>query len=216
MAGQVAEELRRGLASQTYHDDYWDEECRRYWYIDHDAEAGRVYAQDWQDDVVCAFGYVMNGDHAVIDFASYKRQKVQFVDFDEGETTLAMFSDGREAMNEVFSRKLEKATAEMAELRKFHDEAVAEKRKADLAGVFASFTDLNGNESFEALKGNCDGLSIDEVNEKCFAIRGRTMKMSFSANPSEQPVRLPVERFAANTDDNEPYHGIFAKYGFKK
>lgn len=211
MAGQVAEELRRGLASQTYHDDYWDEECRRYWYIDHDAEAGRVYAQDWQDDVVCAFGYVMNGDHAVIDFASYKRQKVQFVDFDEGETTLAMFSDGREAMNEVFSRKLEKATAEMAELRKFHDDTVAAQRKAKLDEVFASFADMNGNESFDELRSNCDDLSVEEITEKCYAIRGRSVKVNFSMN-TPQAVRLPVERKLP--EKNDPYNGVFARYGF--
>lgn len=211
MAGQVAEELRRGLASQTYHDDYWDEECRRYWYIDHDAEAGRVYAQDWKDDVVCAFGYVMNGDHAVIDFASYKRQKVQFVDFDEGETTLAMFSDGREAMNEVFSRKLEKATAEMAELRKFHDDTVAAQRKAKLEEVFASFADMNGNESFEELRSNCDDLSVEEITEKCYAIRGRSVKVNFSMN-TPQAVRLPVERKLP--EKNDPYNGVFARYGF--
>ena len=211
MAGQVAEELRRSLASQTYHDDYWDEECRRYWYIDHDAEAGRVYAQDWQDDVVCAFGYVMNGDHAVIDFASYKRQKVQFVDFDDGEPMTAMFNYANDAMMEVFNKKLEKATAGMAELQKFHDETVAAQRKAKLEEVFASFADMNGNESFEELRSNCDDLSVEEITEKCYAIRGRSVKVNFSMN-TPQAVRLPVERKLP--EKNDPYNGVFARYGF--
>lgn len=217
MAGQLAEELYRALSKETYHDDFWDEDCRRYWYIDHDAEAMKVFANDWRDDVICAFSFSMNGDNVVIDFASYKRQKVQFVDFDEGEQTVAMFSKAREAMKEVFDAKLTKATADMEELRKFHDETVAAQRKVQLDEVFNAFADLAGNESFEALKENCADMSIDDINEKCFAIRGRTMKVNFSANQAAAPsvVRLPVERTPV-ADDDEPYHGIFAKYGFKK
>lgn len=211
MAGQLADELYRALSAETFHDDFWDEDCRRYWYIDHDAEAQRVYAQDWKDDVICAFNYSMNGDKVVVDFASYKRQKVQFVDFDEGETTMAMFGKAHDAMQEVFSKKLEKATADMAELRKFHDETVAAQRKAQLDEVFASFADMNGNESFEELKGNCDALSVEEITEKCYAIRGRSVKVNFSVNQPTS-VRLPVERKLP--EKNDPYNGVFARYGF--
>ena len=211
MAGQLADELYRALSAETFHDDFWDEDCRRYWYIDHDAEAQRVYAQDWRDDVICAFNYSMNGDTVVVDFASYKRQKVQFVDFDEGETTMAMFGKAHDAMQEVFSKKLEKATADMAELKKFHDETVAAQRKAQLDEVFASFADMNGNESFEELKGNCDALSVEEITEKCYAIRGRSVKVNFSVNQPTS-VRLPVERKLP--EKNDPYNGVFARYGF--
>lgn len=211
MAGQLADELYRALAAETFHDDFWDEDCRRYWYIDHDAEAQRVYAQDWKDDVICAFNYSMNGDAVVVDFASYKRQKIQFVDFDEGETTMAMFGKAHEAMQEVFSRKLEKATAGMSELQKFHDETVAAQRKAQLDEVFAAFADMNGNESFEELKANCGEMSVDEVTEKCYAIRGRSVKVNFSVNQPTS-VRLPVERKLP--EKNDPYNGVFAKYGF--
>lgn len=211
MAGQLADELYRALSAETFHDDFWDEDCRRYWYIDHDAEAQRVYAQDWKDDVICAFNYSMNGDKVVVDFASYKRQKVQFVDFDEGETTMAMFGKAHDAMQEVFSKKLEKATADMVELKKFHDETVAAQRKAQLDEVFASFADMNGNESFEELKGNCDALSVEEITEKCYAIRGRSVKVNFSVNQPTS-VRLPVERKLP--EKNDPYNGVFARYGF--
>ena len=217
MAGQVAEELYRALSAETYHDDFWNEDCRRYWYIDCDMDAQKVFAEDWKDDVLCAFNYSMNGDNVVIDFASYKRQKVQFADFDEGEQNVAMFSKAREAMKEVFDVKLSKATADLEELRKFHDETVAAQRKVQIDEVFNAFADLAGNESFEALKENCGELSIDEINEKCFAIRGRTMKVNFSANQAAAPavVRLPVERTTV-VEDDEPYNGVFVKYGFKK
>ena len=212
MAGQLAEELYKALSNETYHDDFWDEDCRRYWYIDHDAETQKVYANDWKDNVICAFGYSMNGDNVVIDFASYKRQKVQFVDFDEGEPAMAMFSHANEAMKEVFNKKLEKATADMAELKKFHDETVAAQRKAQLDEVFAAFADIAGNESFEELKNNCGDMSVDEVTEKCYAIRGRSVKVNFSMNNQQQPVRLPVERKLPVK--NDPYNGVFARYGF--
>ena len=217
MAGQMSEELCRALSAETFHDDFWNEDCRRYWFIDFDAEAQKVFAEDWRDDVLCAFNYSVNGDNVVIDFASYKRQKIQFADFDDGEQSVAMFSKAREAMKEVFDVKLSKATADMAELRKFHDETIAAQRQVQLDEVFGTFADLSGIESFEALKANCDDMSIDEINEKCFAIRGRNMKVNFSANQAAAPavVRLPVERTAV-VEDDEPYHGIFVKYGFKK
>lgn len=211
MAGQLSEELCRALSAETYHDDRWDEDWRRYWYIDHDPEAQMVYAEDAKDCVICGFNYSMNGDNVVVDFASYKRQKVQFVDFDEGEPMTAMFNYANDAMMEVFNKKLEKATAGMAELQKFHDETVAAQRKAKLEEVFASFADMNGNESFEELRSNCDDLSVEEITEKCYAIRGRSVKVNFSMN-TPQAVRLPVERKLP--EKNDPYNGVFARYGF--
>lgn len=217
MAGQLADELYRALSAETYHDAFWDEDCRRYWYIDCDTDNMKVFAEDWKDDVLCAFDFSMNGDHVVIDFASYKRQKIQFADFDEGEQTTAMFGKAREAMKEVFDTKLTKATAGMEELRKFREETLAGQRKAQLDELFSQFADLSGNESFEALKGKCDGMSVEDISEKCFAIRGRLVQVNFSANHAAAPdvVRLPVERKAA-VEDDEPYHGVFIKYGFKK
>lgn len=216
MAGQLRDELRAALCVETFFDPYWEEDCARYWLIDFDQEAQIVYADDWKDCVICGFNYTMNGDHPVIDFASYKRKKVAFVDFDEGEPAGAMFSAAHDQMKAVFEKKIAKATEGYAELKKFHDDTVAAQRKSELDEVFASFADLTGNESFEALKADCGELSVDEVNEKCFAIRGRSMKVTFSANQqAPASVKLPVER-KFNSDDNEPYHGIFAKYGFKK
>ena len=124
---------------------------------------------------------------------------------------MAMFGRTREAMQEVFSRKLEKATEGLAELQKFHDETLAAQRKTALDEVFAEFADMNGNESFEALKSDCGDLTVEEVTEKCYAIRGRSMQVNFSVN---QPVsvRLPVERAIPAKD--EPYNGVFARYGY--
>ena len=58
----------------------------------------------------------------------------------------------------------------------------------------------------------CGGLSVDEVTEKCYAIRGRTMKVNFSANSQPASERLPVELKLPVA--NEPYNGVFGRYGF--
>lgn len=217
MAGQLREELYKALTNaETYFDAYWEVDIPRFWLIDFDSEAQIVYADDWKDCVLCGFNYTMNGDHPVIDFASYKRKKVAFVDFDEGEPAGAMFSIANDGMKAVFEKKFANATKDFEELKKFHDETVASQRKAAMDEVFASFGDLVGNESFEALKANYGDLTVDEVNEKCFAIRGRSMKVTFSANQqAPASVKLPVER-GVKSGEVEPYNGIFAKYGFKK
>lgn len=217
MAGQLREELYKALTNaETYFDAYWEVDIPRFWLIDFDSEAQIVYADDWKDCVLCGFNYTMNGDHPVIDFASYKRKKVAFVDFDDGEPAGAMFSIANDGMKAVFEKKFANATRDFEELKKFHDETVAAQRKAAMDEVFASFGDLVGNESFEALKANYGELTVDEVNEKCFAIRGRSMKVTFSANQqAPASVKLPVER-GVKSGEVEPYNGIFAKYGFKK
>lgn len=186
-AEQFFQELYEALGAEVYSDPIWGD-IRRYWYMDHDYEANEVYVYDMSDDKIYGFTYTRNGDHVVIDFATKKRKKTVFVDFDEGDT--------------VFSVR-----AIVSEFR-----AKFAKRTADEAEVFGKFTDLNGNELFEHLRGNCSDMTIDQIEEKCFAIRGRsTTVANFSMNGSVKAPRIPIENQGAGKAD-EPYGGVFAKY----
>lgn len=186
-AEQFVRELRDALSAEVYTDPIWGD-TRRYWYMDHDYEASEVYVYDVSDDKIYGFMYSRNGDNVVIDFSTKKRKKTVYADFDEGESVFSV----REIISEFRSK--------------------FEKRTADEAEVFSHFADLNGNELFEQLRGDCSEMTIDQIEEKCFAIRGRsTPAIHFSLDTPTKAPRIPIEHPGAGKMD-EPYGGVFAKY----
>ena len=102
--------------------------------------------------------------------------------------------------------------AELDELKSFKagvEAGIAEQERND---VFAQFEDLVGIEAFEALREDCNDMSIADLEEKCFAIRGRNQTaLKFSAQEHGKNPKLPAGNMGKKND--EPYGGIFAKYG---
>lgn len=75
--------------------------------------------------------------------------------------------------------------------------------------VFAQFEDLVGVEAFEALREHGMEYTAEDLEEKCYAIRGRHgMTAKFSLEP--KAPKLVVEKTGISP---EPYGGIFAEYG---
>lgn len=228
---QFRDELLGALCDEKVKTE-WGEMCR-YMYCDYDSDAMEVFCYDMEDWKLYGFHYSMNGDNVVIDFESKKRKKFSIVDFDEGDAELsykAMFDVVVEAsvsakaseLNAEFeatkteleekynaaSDTIKNMNAELEELRQYKQEQLDNKRTADEDAVFAMFADLNGIEAFETLKSNCSELSIDELEDKCFAIRGRNTTYTFSAQKQKSP-RLPVEK---NKMADEPYGGLFVEF----
>ena len=205
---QFLRELTSVLRAEMVYDECWECNVPRYWYIDYDSEASEVYAEDRTDNHLYGMKYAMNGDAIVIDFASKKRKKIMFADFDDGENDgIAVFACADEIVKERFAA-MEK---EMSELREFKRKEIEKQTIAEREAKFAEFEDLNGNEAFIHLKENCDGLTADQIEEKCYAIRGRCATVKFSA-ASTSTVRIPVEN-ATRVGKDEPYGGVFVEYG---
>lgn len=209
-AEQFRTELIRALQQELIYDEYWECEVPRYWYVDYDTDALEVYAEDRKDYNIYGMVFTINGDHVEVDFANAKRKKIAFVDFEgeikEGNT--ALFA----AAEEVAKRQFDVLRNELADLRQFKE--VEDKKRLDEQKneVFSRFSDLIGNKMFDDLKDACAELSIEQIEEKCFAIRGRITPIKFSAEENK-PVRTPVEKGARPKDD-EPYGGVFLEYGF--
>lgn len=197
-------ELGNALKAQVIHKP-WGEECK-YWLEEFDSEKGEAYCRDTEDWLVYKFAYVMDGDKAVIDFESKKRVKAAYVDFVEGEAAEApaMFSYFEEKYQSVITPLQEfEANTKAAE--------AAAKEKAAQDEVFAQFEkDLDGVAAFEELKQNCSGVGVEELEEKCFALKGKYGVFSLE----QKSPRLPVNQTGASEIDNEPYNGLFVKYGF--
>lgn len=205
---QFRSELISVLRSEMIYDDCWECEVPRYWYIDYDLEAGEVYVEDRVDFNLYGIKFTMNGDHVEIDFASATRKKVAFVDFEGESNPSTVFS----MVDEIAKERFAAIKEELEGLRKFKKDEEDKQRSAEREKVFAEFADLNGNELFENLRTESEELTASQIEEKCYAIRGRMASVKFSLDNSK-PVRTPVEHTAQTIPEDEPYGGIFIKYG---
>ena len=210
---QFMSELRKELRTVMMDDPWFEGQYPRYWYTDCDMEAGEVFAYDDMDGNLYGFPYSMEGDKVVINFAAGKRKKIMYADFDEGTTSME-FSLVKDVRTDLRT-KFDAVNETCAELKRFKDETLAEQLRHDQEKVFAMFEDMAGNEQFDALRADCGNMSVEELEEKCYALRGRFGVQKFSAAPAPEALRLPVDQDhgAAEVDPNEPYGGIFVEYG---
>lgn len=227
LAGQLMESICEALSVEKT-ETCWGEESR-YWYVDHDDEKGEVYAYDIKDWNLYGFAYAKNGDNVIVDFASKKRMKFTIVEFDEGDqagAVGAMFAkvcEKYEANDKAWSEKFEKGEAELKELREFkkntEDSAATAAFDRSCDELFAQFADLDGVEGFAALRESRASYTLEELEEKCYALRGRaqTGKFALQSAAAQKAPKLPVERHDVKDESNaDPYGGVFQQYGISE
>lgn len=197
LAGQIAEDLMAALRTEKV-ETPWGEDYR-YWFWDYDAELMEVYCTDCTDWLLYGFSYSMSGDAVTINFESKKRMKLVPVDYVDGNED--RFSLTIKAVSDKYSD-------ELTALKEFklgvEQEALNEKRNE----VLDMFSDLNGIEAFEAVKENVADYTPDDLEEKCYAIRGRygaPAKFSFEQKKPKLPINVTEQA-------DEPYGGLFVKY----
>lgn len=223
LAGQLVDAIYEALSGITYTDEWgtWS----KYWYYDHDAELFEIYVHDSEDYRLYGFKYSMNGDKVEIDFNSKKRKKFSIVDFNEGdaefafkllEDTAGKLSESRQKFAELeekynaASSTIAELTKEVESLRQYQATKQAEERSAEVESVFEQFEDLTGEEAFEQLRAENADMTIEQIEEKCFAIRGRKTTKTFSV-VKPKATRVPIERTSSAADD-EPYGGLFNEF----
>lgn len=231
LEGTFRDELLNALYAEKV-ETPWGMDCQ-YWFWDYDKDLSEVYATDQCDWNLYGFSFSMDGDHVVIDFASKKRMKVSVEPFDEGsaespykemfstimEKSIAakeselqsQFSTEKtelETKYQTANATIEQMNTELNELRQYKQQKLNDERSAAEDAVFAMFPDLSGIEAFEKLRENCADMSLEDIEDKCFAIRGRNASnQNFSAQKQKTP-RLPIEKSMAN----EPYGGLFLEF----
>ena len=203
-------------------------EMTRYWLVDYDPDLAEVYCNDASDGwKLYGFRYSMNGDNVVIDFESKKRMKFAIVAFNDGDQDMPFASvfnmavDAYTANDAGWSQKYQEATEKIAsmkgdleelnDLRSFKVETEKAQKKDAADKLFSSFEDLAGIEAFDTLKSEYDKFSLEQLEEKCYAIRGRNgVHAAFSL---EKTPKLPVNK--TGLDENEPYGGAVLRYSSK-
>ena len=237
-AEQFRAELIEALGEETVETEWG--KMRRYVYCDYSQENSEVYCQDATDWKLYGFTYTVSGDSVSVDFDTKKRKKISIVDFEEGDNDASFgfafeavagaakesgvasaseqFSAEREELESKcsqYEQTIEQINSELSELRDFKAQVLSEERAEQEAAVFAMFEDLNGIEAFEALRENCHEMSIEDLEEKCYAIRGRNTTPkgveTFSTKKSGN-VRVPAHAEVEARHDDEPYGGLFLKF----
>lgn len=238
-ASQLTDEIWTSLESVKYTDPYRGE-CRKYFYCDHNPDRNEVYCYDGEDDwKLYGFKYSMNGDHVVIDFDSKTRKKLDYIDFDEGDTgftygrvfelikeDVIKFKDNE--ISEIkadLESKYNKATedianleSELSTLREYKITKENEEREANIANVFNDFNYLAGVEAFDKLCEDHANMTIAEIESKCYEIKGRYTEVNTPTKFSKETagsVRLPIEK-KEKAADSEPYGGLFKQFPPKK
>lgn len=223
LESQFREELIGSLEAEKV-ETCWGMDSH-YWFWDYDRDASEVYATDVTDWNLYGFPYSMDGDHVIIDFAGKKRMKLALVPFDEGsqaDPISGMFAKVTEKYTANDTQWAEKYQAasdtissmenELGTLRQFKTDTENAIAKGERDEVFAQFEDLVGVEAFENLREHCMDYTADVLEEKCYAIRGRSgVATKFSYEP--KAPKLPIQRAEPT---QEPYGGAFAEYGFSK
>lgn len=225
---QFVSQLCESLSLDKYTDPFLGE-ISRYLYVDYDSERSEVYCYDVSENwKLYGFSYFMNGDNVVVNFNSKKRKKFSIVDFNEGvpepnykyafETYGKAISASKDAemsciqneSNQKCSQYIQTVAnlqSELNTLKEYQKSKLDEERKNAENAIFAYFAELDGNEAFEALRSDCAEMTLEDIENKCYEIKGRIASMKFSINKSK-PTRLIVEK----KYEDEPYGGLFIQY----
>lgn len=210
LESQIREQLFEAVESAEMISNEWGQ-WPRYWFTDYDKDRGEVYAFDCEDGKLYGFPFSMNGDNVVVDFENKTRKKWAIEDFDEGDQP-AMFTEMNRIINDAcaavdaaWTDKYNDLDTEAQTLRKF-------KVDTEARDVFSHFQDLDGVEAYENLKETYAEFSKEDLEDKCFAIRGRQVtsaKFELQNTNTKVVVETPA-------DDDEPYGGAFLVYGKRK
>lgn len=214
----IVAEICRVLDAEKIQRDWG--ECPRYWYVDCDIEAGELYCWDMLDWLLYGFKFTMDGDRVIIDFESKKRKKYIIVDFDEGDQPMPgseIFSMIEKTLTEVTAKYSEATDSinsmkdELDGLRKFKSDIEDAAAKETRESILNQFEDLFESEAFIELRNHCMEYDPETLEEKCYAIRGRAGQAAkFSAED-----RAPKLKVSKTENSDEPYGGLFLKYGNK-
>ena len=185
-----------------------DASCAFFMLADFDEKYAYVYQYYYEDGMAdfekTAWRYsytaVENGDEYNVEIANEgERMYIEWLTEEQ--------RDAVKNMERSFAEYKESHTTDndtVNELIKFKEERLAQDRVNAVNAVFEQFDELGGNADFEALKQNTGSLDVDEIEEKCFAIRGKIMKPK-----TKTQVRTPIIKGNA---PEEPYGGIFSYY----
>lgn len=198
-------EKREALCSavRAFDSDVEDAEGRstaiRYWLCDFDDQyvyvSKHVFSEAGEAEECGRFTYTGVEDNSVT-LSDYTVMVIKWLTLGEADA-------------------LEAERAELAELRDYKDNRIAEDHRNEIDAIIGGeFSDVLKTEEFEALSEKIYELSAEDAREKLFAIRGKHT-ISKSKEEPTQNVKIPVSDSGASKI-NTRYGNLFEVYAKKK
>ncbi len=218
---QKFEALAKALPSKVIRDEESDEiiGAEDYWLSDFDDAYMLVEQRIWsrEESEKCNFGrfaYTFDEKEVKAEIiGDFERMVVTWLTEAENEALM----QERESANQTeqdFAEYKETHSYEDCEvesLREFKAQVEAEARNVAVQSVFDSFEDLADNEEFKQFAAsNIDSMEIEEIQNRCFAIRGKSVEVN------NKPIKLPAITGYAHDEEGKLYGGLFEKFGYKK
>ena len=192
-----------------------------------DFDNEHVYIYDWDDGCIYKYSYAFVDGSAIIDESTEKKQMLQYVDYDEGETDASPLpiadivdeavTQAKKTVTEEYAEKIDSLTVELASandelstLREFKQTTLKETRDAEVAEIFSRFdTALSNVDEYNTLKESESDYTVVEIEQQCFALFGKQSFSShtFRASELEKGIRVPVDKFSTQERD-DTYGGL--------
>lgn len=176
LLSNVVDQIRGALNEFTM--DFEGAQFPKYIFEDIDTSKQLVYVYSIENGNYYAAPYAVEGDTVSL-VANFRRQVLSFRDFDEGQDTEIQGENHYAVPLSKFKELktfYDQAQTELEELRKFQASTLAAQKEEQINAVLEQFTDLAGNEEFEALKSKAAEYSVEDFEKECFAIRGKSVK----------------------------------------
>ena len=200
---QIEEELRNAIRAERVEEEGYT--YSRYWFVDFDVENNEIYFEDITDDwKLYGAPYSLDGDVVAVDFENKKRKKYAIIDYVEG-TEPQNFSRG-----EIIDVIKLQAKQKYEELANKYEALITAQKKEEAEQLFAKFEEKLGDMSeFKLLKAEFAQYSIEELEERLFALVGRKQfKYTPKNNKSPKAPVDPMGIFKNDDTEYKPYGDI--------
>lgn len=174
-----------------------------YYFLDFDDEYAYVeqsiWTKDGREEKHGRFKYSFDEESAVASIDDeFEKMIVTWLTVDEHtklQKSREMFGDMQK---------------EYAELKEFKENTIKEQYETQVTELFDKFDkQLDGFADFEVLKVDYNNLTVNELEEKLFALLGKK-NANFSTKKKETVIKVPVD-INRKDDMEDPYGGLLAK-----
>lgn len=173
------------------------------------------WLMDFDDDYAMVGRYICN-----CEAGDYTRDQGRFAyDYDDDTKTVTIMSEFEPMIIQWLTlaenKKLEDSRDLFKDLMDFKNARLEEDRKNTINEVLEDFHDLDEVEEFSALKEKAyEYEDIESLKDKCFAIRGKQVKVAFSKKLDKaQSIKVPVTSTEADADStSEEYGDLFTRF----
>jgi len=113
---------------------------------------------------------------------------------------------------EQYKKDYSTPNSEVADLKVFKENTIKEQYELNVSSLFEKFDEkLSDMESYKTLKSNYSQLSVDEIEEKLFALLGKKSANFSTKQPKENVVKVMFDN-EIQTESNDQYGGLLAKH----